>query len=185
MKRALDFSLALLGLLITSPILVPLMIAIWAQDFGSPLFKARRMARNGCTFRMVKLRSMVKDAPMIGGSSTAVTDRRITPVGCFFRNFKLDELPQLWNVLKGEMSLVGPRPQVEADARDYTAEENRMLTIRPGITDLASIVFADEGDILAGSEDADLLYNQVRGRAGWRRSTPIGTVLGRIFESCF
>ncbi|MGA8028016.1 MAG: sugar transferase, partial [Bryobacteraceae bacterium] len=95
------------------------------------------------------------------GSSTAATDRRITPVGRFVRAYKLDELIQLWNVLKGDMSLVGPRPQALTDAAMYTDVEKRMLTVRPGITDAASIVFSDEGDILKGSADPDLLYNQI------------------------
>jgi lipopolysaccharide/colanic/teichoic acid biosynthesis glycosyltransferase len=110
---------------------------------------------------MVKFRSMVVNADMIGSSSTAATDRRITPVGQFVRAYKLDELVQLWNVLKGDMSLVGPRPQVLTDAALYTEAEKRMLTVRPGITDPASIVFSDEGDILKGSTDPDLLYNQI------------------------
>lgn len=101
------------------------------------------------------------DAWKNGVSSTSATDRRITRVGSLIRRAKLDELPQLWNVLVGDMSLVGPRPQVEIDATIYTAEERRMLNVRPGITDLASIVFADEGEILAGSTDPDLRYNQV------------------------
>ena len=111
---------------------------------------------------MVKFRSMVMNADKIGGSSTAVTDRRITPVGQFIRAYKLDELVQLWNVFKGDMSLVGPRPQILNDVSSlYTSEEKRMLSVRPGITDLASIVFSDEGDVLCGSPNPDLLYNQI------------------------
>ena len=110
---------------------------------------------------MVKLRSMVAHADKSGVNSTAGSDPRITSVGRFIRRYKLDELMQLWNVLKGDMSLVGPRPQVQADASLYSDVEKRMLTVRPGITDLASIVFADEGDILYGSADPDLLYNQI------------------------
>jgi lipopolysaccharide/colanic/teichoic acid biosynthesis glycosyltransferase len=119
------------------------------------------MARGGGTFRMVKLRSMVRRADRTGVFSTAATDRRITPVGRLLRAWKLDEVVQLWNVLKGEMSLVGPRPQVARDAALYTDEERRLLSVRPGITDLASIVFADEGEVLAGHDDPDLRYNQV------------------------
>ena len=109
---------------------------------------------------MVKFRTMIPDAWRSGVSSTAAGDRRITRVGKILRRAKLDELPQLWNVLTGDMSLVGPRPQVEPDAALYTAEEQRLFDVRPGVTDLASIVFADEGEILAGAADPDLSYNQ-------------------------
>jgi lipopolysaccharide/colanic/teichoic acid biosynthesis glycosyltransferase len=104
---------------------------------------------------------MTINADKTGVNSTSANDRRITPVGHFIRRVKLDELMQLWNVLKGDMSLVGPRPQAEVDASLYTDIENRMLTVRPGITDIASIVFSDEGDILFGSDDPDLKYNQI------------------------
>lgn len=161
MKRAFDFSVSLVALLILSPLLAIIALAIWLEDRASPFYVARRMARGKGTFRMVKFRSMVLNADQLGVNSTAATDRRITRVGRLLRAFKLDELPQLWNILKGDMSLVGPRPQVETDASMYTTEERRMLVVRPGITDLASIVFADEGEILAGSEDPDLLYNQI------------------------
>lgn len=110
---------------------------------------------------MVKLRSMVVDAGKSGIDSTARGDKRITSIGRVIRKFKLDELSQLWNVLIGDMSLVGPRPQVESDVQLYTQLERRLLDVRPGITDFASIVFADEGDILEGAPDPDLRYNQV------------------------
>jgi lipopolysaccharide/colanic/teichoic acid biosynthesis glycosyltransferase len=161
MKRLLDLSAALFGLLLLSPLLLLVALAIWLQDLASPFFAAPRMARGGGTFHMVKFRSMVANAAQTGVSSTAATDRRITPVGRLIRAFKLDELPQLWNVLKGHMSLVGPRPQVQTDASMYTDLEKQMLSVRPGITDLASIVFSDEGEILKGSDDPDLLYNQI------------------------
>lgn len=161
MKRFFDIVAALSGLVILSPLLVLLAAAIWIEDRHSPFFFGRRIARGGESFRMVKFRSMRVDAWKSGVSSTAVGDRRITRVGRIVRRFKFDELPQLWNVLIGDMSLVGPRPQVETDARMYTAEEQRMLSVRPGITDVASIVFADEGEILAGAPDPDLRYNQV------------------------
>jgi lipopolysaccharide/colanic/teichoic acid biosynthesis glycosyltransferase len=161
LKRAFDILVAALGLLVFSPLLLLVMLAIWLQDFRSLFYIAPRMARRGGTFRMVKFRSMVVNADKIGGISTAGNDRRITPVGHFVRAYKLDEIVQLWNVLKGDMSLVGPRPQVLADAGLYSEAEKRMLTVRPGITDPASIVFSDEGDILKGSTDPDLLYNQI------------------------
>jgi len=161
MKRVFDFTVALTGLIVVSPLLLAVMIAIWLQDFRSPFYIAPRAARGGGAFSMVKFRSMVANADKTGVRSTAGDDRRITPVGRFVRAYKIDELIQLWNVLKGDMSLVGPRPQVLTDASMYTEQEKRMLTVRPGITDPASIVFADEGDILHGSADPDLLYNQI------------------------
>lgn len=161
LKRVFDILVALVGLLLFSPLLMAVTLAIWLQDRRSPFYISSRAARGGGAFRMVKFRSMVINADKIGGSSTAATDRRITPVGKFVRAYKLDELVQLWNVLKGDMSLVGPRPQVPADAMTYTEVEKRMLTVRPGITDPASIVFSDEGNILKGSTDPDLLYNQI------------------------
>ncbi|MEK7403995.1 MAG: sugar transferase [Acidobacteriota bacterium] len=161
MKRALDFTAALAALAVLSPVLTLLMLAIWLQDFAPPFHVRPRVARGGGTFRMVKFRSMIVNADRCGVNSTAASDRRITALGRFIRALKLDELPQLWNVLKGDMSLVGPRPQVRLDASLYTEEERRMLAVRPGITDLASIVFADLGEILKDSSDPDLLYNQV------------------------
>lgn len=160
-KRVFDFSTALLGLLVLSPLLLLVMLAIWLQDFGSPFYKAPRIAQGGGTFGFVKFRSMVVYADKSGINSTASDDRRITRPGQILRSYKLDELPQLWNVLKGEMSLVGPRPQIPVEADRYTDAEKRILTAPPGITDLASIVFADEGDILKGNSDPDLLYNQI------------------------
>jgi len=161
MKRLFDFVAALLGLALLAPLLAVIAVAIWLEDRHSPFFLGKRVARGGGTFRMVKFRSMVPNAWKSGVSSTSANDRRITRVGALVRRAKLDELPQLWNVLVGDMSLVGPRPQVEADASMYTSEERRLLSVRPGITDLASIVFSDEGEILAGASDPDLRYNQI------------------------
>lgn len=161
MKRLFDVLAAAAGLLLLSPLLLLVAAAIWLEDRGSPFYRAPRMARGGGRFQMLKFRSMVVGADRAGINSTAATDRRITRVGRYVRAFKLDEFAQLWNVLKGDMSLVGPRPQVEQDALLYTPDEQLMLTVRPGITDLASIVFADEGEILRGSSDPDLLYDQI------------------------
>ena len=161
MKRALDVTLSLLGLALASPLLVPVLLAIWAQDGHSPFYVAPRTGRGARPFRMVKLRSMRVGADRSGVDSTAAGDSRITRVGAFVRRYKLDELTQLWNVLRGDMSLVGPRPNVERETRLYTSEEARLLSVRPGITDFASIVFSDEGDILEGQRDPDLAYNQL------------------------
>lgn len=161
MKRAFDFLAALAGLLVLAIPLAAIALAVWIEDRRSPFFVANRVAREGAQFRMVKFRTMVPNAWKTGVNSTASGDRRITRIGKWLRKGKLDEFPQLWNVLKGDMSLVGPRPQVQTDADLYTGEERGILSVRPGITDLASIVFADEGEILAGGSDPDLLYNQI------------------------
>lgn len=159
-KRLLDVVASAVALIVTAPVIVPMLIAVWAQDRHSPFYVGHRIGKDGAPFRMIKVRSMVLNADTTGVDSTAGDDKRITAVGIFVRRFKLDEVPQLWNVIKGEMSLVGPRPNVERDVALYTEEEKRLLIVRPGITDLASIVFADEGEILEGSEDPDLDYNQ-------------------------
>lgn len=161
MKRVFDILASSLGLLITSPILLLAMIAIWRQDRHSPLYIAPRVGKKGRLFKMIKLRSMVINADKSGVDSTGATDMRITRVGHMVRRYKLDELSQLWNVLRGDMSMVGPRPNVSRDVELYTNEERHLLDVRPGITDFSSIVFSDEGDILAGSDDPDLKYNQV------------------------
>ena len=163
MKRLLDIVASFLGLAVLSPFLFLGGLLIWLQDFHSPFYVPWRVGRSGKRFRMVKLRSMAHQADKSGVSSTAVDDSRITWVGRVIRKFKLDEFPQLWNVLKGEMSLVGPRPNVEDETRLYTSEEVHLLDVRPGITDMASIVFADESDILKGHGDPDLAYNQLIG----------------------
>ena len=141
MKRTFDFLTALIALILLAPLLALIAIAIWLEDRRSPFFFARRVAPGGDDFRMVKFRTMIPDAWKSGVNSTAAGDARITPIGRWLRKYKLDELPQLWNVLTGDMSLVGPRPQVRADVDLYTHEERAMLQAQPGITDLASIVF--------------------------------------------
>jgi lipopolysaccharide/colanic/teichoic acid biosynthesis glycosyltransferase len=161
LKRLVDATLASAGLLVLSPALAGLAIAIWAHDRHSPFYVANRVAKGGGAFRMVKLRSMTVGADRTGVDSTSADDQRITPVGRLVRAYKLDELLQLWNVLRGDMSLVGPRPQVAREVALFTDVERRILDVRPGITDMASIVFADEGDILAGRPDPDLSYNQL------------------------
>jgi lipopolysaccharide/colanic/teichoic acid biosynthesis glycosyltransferase len=161
-KRALDVLLSALVLAVFAPVLLVAMLTIAAQDGHAPLYLARRVGRGGRDFRMVKLRSMTIGAEKTGGSSTSRSDSRLTPVGRVIRRWKLDEIPQFWNVLTGEMSIVGPRPNVRHGGVDlYTAEEMRLLSVRPGITDLSSIVFSDEADILEGAADADARYDAV------------------------
>ena len=149
-KRLVDILASFFGLLITSPILLPVMFLIWKEDKKSPFYIAPRSGRNDMIFKMVKLRSMVVDADKSGVDSTSGNDMRITPIGHKIRRYKLDELIQLWNVLIGDMSLVGPRPNVKSETDLYTDIENGLLLVRPGITDFSSIVFSDEGEILEG-----------------------------------
>jgi lipopolysaccharide/colanic/teichoic acid biosynthesis glycosyltransferase len=161
LKRCIDIFMSVAGLLVASPVLLTVMFLVWLEDKHSPFYIAPRIGRGGLAFSMVKMRSMVINADAHGGSSTANTDRRITPVGQFIRRYKIDELTQLWNVLLGDMSLVGPRPQVKAGVDVYTVEERKLLSIQPGITDFASIVFADEGEILSGHHSPDEGYDQL------------------------
>lgn len=157
----IDLLASFLGLLILSPILLPVMFIIWRQDGSSPFYVAVRTGKDENPFKMIKLRSMIKNADKTGVDSTGATDQRITPVGHFIRRFKLDELTQLYNVLIGDMSLVGPRPNVKRETDLYTDLEKQLLSIKPGITDFASIVFSDEGDILSEYSDPDIAYNQL------------------------
>ncbi len=161
MKRLVDFVIAAIALILASPVLLPVMFLVWIQDWHSPFYIAPRVGKKEKLFKMVKLRSMVINADKSGVDSTSSNDRRITKVGHFIRRYKLDEFSQMWNVLIGDMSLVGPRPNVKRETDLYTSEEKKLLTVKPGITDFASIVFADEGDILKDSSDPDIDYNQL------------------------
>ena len=161
MKRLLDVIAAGVGLVCAAPVLVPVMVLVWWQDGHSPFYVAPRVGQHDKDFRMVKLRSMVVNADKDGVDSTGANDRRITSAGRFIRRYKLDEVTQLWNVLKGDMSLVGPRPNVRRETDLYTTVERRLLDVKPGITDFASIVFSDEGDILKAHADPDIAYNQL------------------------
>lgn len=161
LKRLFDIVVSAMVLLLASPVLLVTCFMVWRQDGHSPFYVAPRVAKGGGSFQMIKLRSMVKNADRTGVDSTGANDMRITAVGHFIRRYKLDELTQLWNVLKGDMSLVGPRPNVKRETDLYTQLERGLLAVRPGITDFASIVFADEGDILAPHADPDLAYNQL------------------------
>jgi len=158
MKRAFDIFGSALGLIVLSPVLGLLAVAIKADSRGPVLYRGARVGVNGRRFNILKFRSMVTDAEKIGGSSTPEDDPRVTRVGRFMRSNKLDELPQLWNVLAGRMSLVGPRPQVQWAVDRYTPEERLVLSVKPGITDYASLRFANEGEILKGSTDPDRDY---------------------------
>lgn len=160
-KRGTDLILAGAAVLVLSPVMVAVGAAIWLTDRGSPFYSAYRVGLRGQRFKMVKFRSMVPNAAQIGPSSTSSRDPRITGIGRVIRAYKIDELPQLINVLRGEMSMVGPRPQLAFAVASYSSEERRLLEVKPGVTDLSSVVFSDEGEILASESDPDLAYEQL------------------------
>lgn len=161
MKRLFDIAASAAGLLVLSPILAVVLFLVWRQDRHSPLYLGVRAARGSGSFKMIKIRSMTVGADKTGVESTGAADARITPLGHFIRRCKLDETTQLWNVLKGEMSLVGPRPNTMREVEKYTVSERQLLSVRPGITDIASIVFSDEGDIIKDAADPDDAYDKL------------------------
>lgn len=159
LKSILDFTTAVIGLLVLSPLLLACGLAILMED-GCPIFfRQQRVGRYGEPFQLVKFRSMSRRNS--GTRITAAKDPRITRVGAFLRAYKLDELPQLWNVLKGEMSLVGPRPEL-SDFVDLDSPQWRVaLSVKPGITGIASLVYRNEEQLLAGSDDPERYYRSV------------------------
>lgn len=159
-KSTIDFILSLLVLVLLWPLLVLIAVVIRLDSKGPVFYRGVRAGRFGKPFRIFKFRTMVANADKIGGPSSAGDDPRITRVGGFLRRYKLDELPQLLNVFKGEMSLVGPRPEVMEEVLQYSEEEKHLLDVRPGITDWASIRFRDEGEILRGSIDPHQAYRE-------------------------
>ncbi len=160
-KRLFDLTVASFGLLATSPLL--LFISAWVKiDSKGPVFyRAPRGGRGGKPFLIFKFRSMVTDADQIGGPTTSGDDPRVTRSGRFIRALKLDEISQLINVVRGEMSLVGPRPEIVEKVKLYNEEEKQTLALRPGITDWASIWNSDEGGVLEGAPDPDAVYEEV------------------------
>ena len=160
-KRIIDILFSLSGLLLFSPILIFFLISVWRYDKKSPLYISPRIGKNSKIFNLIKIRTMTVDADKKSISSTSNNDTRIIPIGQKIRNYKIDELTQLFNVLIGNMSLVGPRPNVKSEVDLYTEIEKELLSVKPGITDFSSIVFSDEGKILENKENPDLSYNQL------------------------
>lgn len=155
-KRAVDIVCALAGLVVTSPVLLACAIAIRLDSQGPVFFRQRRVGQHGKTFRIFKFRTMVVGTD--GSKLTAAGDARVTRVGKILRKTKLDEIPQLLNVFRGEMSLVGPRPEVPEYTEKYTVHERRVLEVRPGITGPASLAYIDEEQLLAAVEDRERYY---------------------------
>lgn len=159
MIRIFDVLFSLLGLLVLLPLLLLVALAIVIEDArGGPLYIQQRVGRGGREFGLVKFRSMFKNSDRGGTLTVGAKDARITRVGRFLRKWKIDELPQLWNVLVGEMSIVGPRPDVREYVELLNEEQRRILTVRPGITDYASIHYVDESELLGKVEDPRGFY---------------------------
>ena len=158
MIRFFDFILSLVGLVVLAPIFIVLAIWIKIDSKGPVFYKQVRVGRNGIDFGLFKFRSMVVDADKKGLITVGGRDPRITRSGYFIRKYKLDELPQLINVLLGDMSLVGPRPEVRKYVELYTDEQQKVLSVKPGITDYASIEYMDENEILGKSNDPEKPY---------------------------
>ena len=157
-KRAMDIVLSACALAILWPLLLLIALAIWIDDPGPVFYRQVRVGRNGKTFRIFKFRSMVMDADKKGLAITVGRDSRITRVGAVLRKTKLDELAQLLNVLLGQMSFVGPRPEVPKYVELYTPYQRQVLLVRPGITDYASIAYRNENDLLAGAPNPEAMY---------------------------
>ncbi|MFT8350681.1 sugar transferase [Clostridium saccharoperbutylacetonicum] len=157
-KRIFDLICSTLGLIVLSPVLLVIAIRIKTGSDGPVFFKQIRVGERSKEFEILKFRTMVVDAEKLGRQITVGNDSRITKIGVFLRKYKLDELPQLINVFKGDMSLVGPRPEVPRYVKLYNEEQIRVLEVKPGITDLASIRYRDENDLLGEVENPDEFY---------------------------
>jgi len=158
MIRLCDIVFSAIGLLLLSPLFLIVYVLIRCESKGGGFYCQQRVGKDGRMFGLYKFRSMRTGSDKKGLITVGGHDSRITRMGYFIRKYKIDELPQLWNVLKGDMSLVGPRPEVKKYVDLYTEEQRRVLSVRPGITDYASIEYVDENEILGNAEDPDRVY---------------------------
>lgn len=161
LKRLFDIVASAMGLLTFSPVFLVVAVLIKMDSPGPVFYRGLRIGRYGQPFRVFKFRTMEMNAERVGGPSTPEDDPRITRIGRVLRRYKIDELPQLINVLDGGMSMVGPRPEVQQEVSLYSREERAILRVRPGITDYASIKFHNEGEILKGAEDPHEAYRRL------------------------
>lgn len=158
MKRLLDVLFSLSGLILLSPLIIYSAIRVKMDTTGKVFYKQKRVGKHGREFYLYKFRTMHANSDKVDLLTYGGDDPRITPFGSFLRKYKLDELPQLFNVLRGDMSIVGPRPEVKRYTDLYTAEQRKILNVRPGITDIASIRFIDENNLLAAQPDPEKYY---------------------------
>jgi len=162
LKRLFDIIFSLLGLILVSPLFLFIGILIKRESPGPAFYRGKRVGKNGKEFRIFKFRSMVLDAEKIGGPSTSADDPRLLKIGKFLKKHNLDELPQLINILKGEMSFVGPRPEVPSEVETYDEETKKIiLSVKPGMTDLATLSNIHEGEILRGAADPHEAYRKL------------------------
>lgn len=161
MIRLVDVIFSVIGLAATSPVWFLALLLVWLEDKRNPIYIAWRVGFNCELFKMYKIRTMIVDADKSKVDTTAKDDPRLTFIGKFIRKYKIDELLQLFNVLNGTMSFVGPRPNVKREVDIYTNEELKLLSVRPGVTDFSSIVFSDLAEIMANEKDPNIAYNQL------------------------
>jgi lipopolysaccharide/colanic/teichoic acid biosynthesis glycosyltransferase len=191
MKRCIDIVAAGLGLFFLWPVLAIVAVLVRMGSAGPAWFRQERVGKNFRPFQILKFRTMVQDAPRRGGPITFGADPRITPLGGILRKAKLDELPQLINVLKGDMSLVGPRPEVPRYVEMFRADYAEILRVRPGITDLASIRYRDEAALLGAAEDPEeeyvhrVLPEKIRLAKDYVRRRSLALDLAIIFGTLF
>ena len=189
MIRVADLLFSLIGLIVLGPVILIFALLIVIDDFGSPLYIQERVGINGTTFKLLKLRSMKNRSTGLLISTS--NDSRITAIGKFIRKYKIDELPQLLNVLMGSMSLVGPRPEVSKYVHLYSETQRKVLLVRPGITDYASITFKNENEILGNSQDPESTYinyilpRKLRLNMIWIRNKSLFTYFDCIFRTLF
>lgn len=158
MKRLFDILSSIMVLLLLSPLFLLIALAIVLDSKGSIFFKQKRIGKDGKPFMLYKFRSMRSGADKKGLITVGSKDNRTTPVGRFLRKYKLDELPQLINILRNEMSVVGPRPEVEKYVKLYNSDQRKVLSVKPGLTDLASLAYINENEILGLSENPEKTY---------------------------
>ena len=161
MKRLFDVFLSIIGILLSFPVVIFFITLVFLEDRSNPLYIAKRIGIKGREFNLIKIRTMIIGAELTKVDSTVENDIRITKIGSYIRKYKIDELTQFFNILVGQMSFVGPRPNVKRDTDLYTNLELSLLSVKPGLTDFSSIIFSDESKILANSINPDISYNQL------------------------
>ncbi len=160
-RRAFDIGFSVIGLCLSAPVIVLALIGVWLQDFRNPIYASWRLGRHEKRFRFFKIRTMVVNASKSGRHNIGADDPNVTGLGSFLRKAKIDELLQFWSIIAGHMSLVGPRPNIPENTKLYTAEERVQFSVNPGLTDFASIIFSDQGNIIAGEKDTNAAYDQL------------------------